>query len=133
MVSQSGEDICLNDVIGNPTVYSYTRLFDLDGLSTKVKEGGVNDSVTVGCDEIDCEDKEENLDNSLNNVNSKLRIPFHWELEFPEVFLTDKKGFDVIVSNPPFFGGSKISGMLGDEYRKFLQRWIADGKKRWTM
>ena len=28
--------------------------------------------------------------------------PFHWPLEFPEVFGTDKPGFDVVVSNPPW-------------------------------
>jgi hypothetical protein len=36
--------------------------------------------------------------------------PFHWELEFPEVFIFDERGervggFDVIVGNPPFMGG----------------------------
>ena len=36
-------------------------------------------------------------------------IPFHWELEFPEVFALDRNlrvggGFDVIVGNPPFLG-----------------------------
>jgi hypothetical protein len=35
--------------------------------------------------------------------------PFHWEIEFPEVFTTDDTGrvtggFDVIVGNPPFAG-----------------------------
>jgi hypothetical protein len=27
---------------------------------------------------------------------------FHWELEFPEVFFGDRRGFDVIVGNPPW-------------------------------
>ncbi|MCO6048377.1 N-6 DNA methylase [Mesorhizobium sp. RP14(2022)] len=30
--------------------------------------------------------------------------PFHWELEFPEVFSRDNPGFDAIVGNPPFAG-----------------------------
>ncbi|HEX4996921.1 MAG TPA: DNA methyltransferase [Terriglobia bacterium] len=30
--------------------------------------------------------------------------PFHWELEFPEVFDRDNSGFDSIVGNPPFAG-----------------------------
>ena len=35
--------------------------------------------------------------------------PFHWELEFPEVFLDgDRKGFDAFVGNPPFGGGRRI-------------------------
>ena len=30
--------------------------------------------------------------------------PFHWEVEFPEVFERDNPGFDGIVGNPPFAG-----------------------------
>jgi hypothetical protein len=89
----------------------------------------------------------------------KLR-PFHWELEFPEVFLnvrkispkghttsdvrsegfsfqeispkghttnlTTSKGFDALVGNPPFMGGQKITGALGNPYRDYLVEWIAD-------
>ena len=39
---------------------------------------------------------------------------FHWPLAFPEVFAAG--GFDVIVGNPPFMGGLKISGEFGDKY-----------------
>ncbi len=31
------------------------------------------------------------------------RRPFHWPLEFPEVFAHEAKGFDGIVGNPPFW------------------------------
>jgi hypothetical protein len=44
---------------------------------------------------------------------------FHWELEFPEVF--KQGGFDVVLGNPPFLGGLKISGTLGDKYRQYLE------------
>lgn len=30
--------------------------------------------------------------------------PFHWEIEFPEVFSRENPGFDAIVGNPPFAG-----------------------------
>ena len=30
--------------------------------------------------------------------------PFHWEIEFPEVFDRETSGFDAIVGNPPFAG-----------------------------
>ncbi len=36
-------------------------------------------------------------------------VPFHWEIEFPEVFDRNNPGFDVIVGNPPFLGGKRIS------------------------
>ncbi len=39
--------------------------------------------------------------------------PFHWEIEFPEVFGREKAGFDAIVGNPPFLGGRRISTVLG--------------------
>jgi hypothetical protein len=34
--------------------------------------------------------------------------PFHWEVEFPEVFTRDNPGFDAIVGNPPFAGKNSI-------------------------
>jgi hypothetical protein len=45
---------------------------------------------------------------------------FHWQLEYPEVFLKDNGGFDVIVGNPPFLGGRKIRGAMGVTYLNWL-------------
>jgi hypothetical protein len=42
--------------------------------------------------------------------------PFHWEIEYPEVFDRENPGFDGIVGNPPFLGGSRISSTSGDGY-----------------
>ena len=53
------------------------------------------------------------------------RDPFHWALEFPEVW--ERGGFDAIVGNPPFQGGKKISGALGGQYRNYLVTWLAGG------
>ncbi|MCE7874514.1 class I SAM-dependent DNA methyltransferase, partial [bacterium CPR1] len=46
--------------------------------------------------------------------------PFHWELEFPEVFDRDSPGFDAIVGNPPFLGGTMISTNLGKDLWSWL-------------
>ena len=54
--------------------------------------------------------------------------PFHWALEFPEVFL-DRGGFDAFVCNPPFMGGKKITGNLGSDYRDYLVEHLARGTK----
>jgi hypothetical protein len=54
------------------------------------------------------------------------RTPLHWPLAFPEVFL-EKGGFDAIVGNPPFLGGSKISPASGEAYRKALVSVILRG------
>lgn len=70
------------------------------------------------------------------------RKPFHWSLEFPEVFgdgealsprrpvaPSPRPGFDAIVGNPPFIGGQKITGALGTDYRNFLVEYLAGGKR----
>jgi hypothetical protein len=46
--------------------------------------------------------------------------PFHWEIEFPEVFDRENPGFDGIVGNPPFMGGTKISTSNGEGFRDWL-------------
>ena len=46
--------------------------------------------------------------------------PFHWQVEFPEVFDRDNPGFDGIVGNPPFLGGKRISTLNGPPYRDWL-------------
>lgn len=56
------------------------------------------------------------------------RRPFHWAVEFPEVFLHNG-GFDAIVGNPPFIGGQRITGALGTPYRDYLVEFIAGGKR----
>jgi hypothetical protein len=48
-------------------------------------------------------------------------MPFHWEIEFPEVFARQNGGFDAIVGNPPFLGGTWISGSLGPQYFEWLK------------
>ena len=35
--------------------------------------------------------------------------PFHWELEFPEVFDRENPGFDAFVGNPPFAGKNAVA------------------------
>ena len=46
--------------------------------------------------------------------------PFHWEVEFPEVFDRENPGFDAFVGNPPFLGGTKISSNLGKAYLDWI-------------
>jgi hypothetical protein len=57
------------------------------------------------------------------------RKPFHWPLEFPEVFVGGKGGFDAIVGNPPFLGGQRITGVAGTAYRDWLVAHIAEGRR----
>ncbi|MFF0557977.1 Eco57I restriction-modification methylase domain-containing protein [Streptomyces sp. NPDC004266] len=54
------------------------------------------------------------------------RQPVHWPLVFPEVFSL-RGGFDAIVGNPPFLGGKKMTGVLGEAYREHLVEHLAHG------
>jgi hypothetical protein len=56
---------------------------------------------------------------SLRNGEHPLP-PFHWEIEFPEVFSRKHGGFDAFVGNPPFLGGMKISVAFGVPYIDWL-------------
>jgi len=51
--------------------------------------------------------------------------PFHWEIEFPEVFERVNPGFDAIVGNPPFLGGLKLETAFGRGWRTFVVSSIA--------
>ena len=55
----------------------------------------------------------------LGGFDVKL-VPFHWELEFPEVFSRENSGFDMFVGNPPFLGGTRISTVFGMRYFQYL-------------
>jgi hypothetical protein len=46
--------------------------------------------------------------------------PFHWQIEFPEVFAGEDSGFDAIFGNPPFLGGTNISERFGMSYFRYL-------------
>lgn len=46
---------------------------------------------------------------------------FNWFIEFPEVFLTEQNGFDLIIGNPPFLGGQRLSGTYGDNFLNYVK------------
>ena len=46
--------------------------------------------------------------------------PFHWELEFPEVFAGGAKGFAVFVGNPPFAGKNTMAASNTSRYSEYL-------------
>ncbi len=63
-------------------------------------------------------------------MGKERRRPMHWPLAFPEVFVdADTSGFDALVGNPPFLGGKKISGVMGDDYLAWLAAWDGRGVK----
>ncbi|MGG1940443.1 DNA methyltransferase [Paenibacillus polymyxa] len=52
--------------------------------------------------------------------NKPPRKTLHWPLEFPEVFIRKNGGFDAIIGNPPFMGGRRMRGILGDAMLNWL-------------
>jgi hypothetical protein len=47
--------------------------------------------------------------------------PFHWEVEFPEVFERENAGFDAIVGNPPFAGKNSVAASNVGGYPDWLK------------
>ena len=47
--------------------------------------------------------------------------PFHWDLEFPEVFLEPRSGFDFFIGNPPFAGKNTIAVSYPDKVLDWLK------------
>jgi hypothetical protein len=48
-------------------------------------------------------------------------LPFHWEIEFPEVFGGEDAGFDCIISNPPFAGKNTFINSVAPAYPDWLK------------
>ena len=48
--------------------------------------------------------------------------PFHWEVEFPEVFERADPGFDAIVGNPPFAGKNTVAAANVPRYPDWLKQ-----------
>lgn len=70
--------------------------------------------------------------NRLNEIVDSLRQaprpvhPFHWGLEFAEVFARDNPGFDAFVGNPPFAGKNTLSASVRPGYPHWLQQTHAE-------
>jgi N-6 DNA Methylase len=47
--------------------------------------------------------------------------PFHWPVEFPEVFDRRNSGFDAVIGNPPFAGKNTIIASNADHYLDWLK------------
>ncbi|MFI5460730.1 MAG: Eco57I restriction-modification methylase domain-containing protein, partial [Isosphaerales bacterium] len=48
--------------------------------------------------------------------------PFHWEIEFPEVFGRENPGFDAFVGNPPFAGKNTMAAGHAEGYPDWLKQ-----------
>ena len=64
---------------------------------------------------------------SIKGITSRLAEdnkgikPFHWDLEFPEVFNNAKGGFNILIGNPPFAGSVTLSRSNRAFYTDYLR------------
>lgn len=98
-----------------------TRLENLAALADKAA-GGDNEALGNLL-------REASQDLSKDAPNGRPRNPFHWPLEFPEVFMQNNGGFSAVVGNPPFLGGKKITTAFGERYRTMIVLNTTGGKK----
>lgn len=63
---------------------------------------------------------EDEIQRRVQALRAKGVFPFHWEIEFPEVF--QRGGFDVIVGNPPFAGKNTITEGNPEGYLDWLKQ-----------
>ncbi|GAG19146.1 unnamed protein product, partial [marine sediment metagenome] len=42
------------------------------------------------------------IDGTLEVLGEGKRVPFVWDIAFVEIFEGDKKGFDIVIGNPPY-------------------------------
>ncbi len=69
-----------------------------------------NNDYTVGLEEV------------RDLMNGALPVtPFHWEVEFPEVFGRENPGFDAVVGNPPYAGKNNLIGGNREGYLDWLK------------
>ncbi len=68
------------------------------------------------------EELEEAMEEPLERLRSSKKgiQPFHWENRFADVFSPERKGFDVVIGNPPFAG--KIT--TAEAYPDNIQDWF---------
>ena len=60
---------------------------------------------------------------TVSDAVSALPIaPFHWEMEFPEVFERTNAGFDAVVGNPPFAGKNTVAAANTAAYPEWLKQ-----------
>lgn len=115
--------VCMSGFIEqSPALCAQTKL----NFATIINNGANKTSRRKDLDKLSAELMSKMRSTQLNFSN---RSPFQWVVEFPEVFIRERPGFDAIIGNPPFMGGSKISGALGSAYRDYLVSFIANSQR----
>lgn len=126
-----GGDLLIGIALAEPKRRDNLRnslLYDYELLIAAAEDARLHPLMEQGQREL-----EQNIEKLRTEVTELLRgrTPFHWPLEFPEVFAGggDEAGFAAIVGNPPFMGGGKITITVGVDYRDYLVDYLANKKR----
>ena len=97
-----------------PKARTSARLRLIEKLQQYVEEGDLQAGVDIEAERVQLKTSEKPV------------VPFHWQIEFPEVFglddgLRPTRGFDVIVGNPPFAGKNTMAEGNADGYPEWLK------------
>lgn len=92
-------------------IYLIKKINNKKGI---VKKEEYDEIVNSSLEEVKNNYKELSLNNNF----------FHWELEFPEVFMRNSEGFDCIIGNPPY--GAKIEQNI----KKYFSNVFNSAKKQ---
>ncbi len=126
-LSKQAEDL-INDlkIIGDTIIYSFfkeqnkkKRVELLDTLSLKAENwfsSGTSHLIS------------KTFESEIRELHATL-VPFHWEIEFPELFVDGKNVLTCMIGNPPFLGGKKIRGVLGDQYTGWITSFYSETRK----
>jgi hypothetical protein len=109
-----------------------------DGLSAASLEGGSDSQYLALASRVADAEQGKDPDDQVLREHVSFRLtrpdgsqhrPAHFPLLFPEVFAEGRTGFDAVIGNPPFLGGSKITGASGIPYREHLVRAVGRGAR----
>jgi len=105
--------------------YFYKQLSDLQTAQFFIPKTEENKrKITTTEDYINFSKKDKSVSNlkisASDSIAAEKRF-YNWFIEFPEVFLTEQNGFDLIIGNPPFLGGQRLSGTYGDNFLNYVK------------
>jgi len=95
-----------NDTLAQSLRGKQKALFDEEPVKDKKwlqKEKEIQEKIAANEGEISI------LQQIRNELNKPEKKPFVWELDFAEIFSSDKQGFDIVIGNPPYVRQEMIS------------------------
>ena len=123
-ITKLGADLLIGIALADPK--RRKNLEDTLGMEYVILAKAFDEALHQGQTELGWAEKNEAFGKMRAEVDELLkgRKPFHWPLEFPEVFVGkgDDAGFAAMVGNPPFQGGQKITGALGYRLSRLFSR-----------